>query len=164
MIDFLEQLKSYALPTPTARTPATQSNSPFTRLEAGGRIICEYGGLLAANGTPGRYLLRCEHLRSLPGEKFPPYRVEPDFTHQLWIFSRSPKNEAHLDIIFRAQFNLDLPGQDGDQVALEVTEFLAYLMQHASEPDAFVPGEAAEQFWIEAVETHLEMSASHSGI
>lgn len=158
MLDFLEQLKSYALPTPTAPKPATKGDSPFTRLETSGRVICEYGGLLATNITTGRYLLRCEHLRSLPGEKFPPYRVEPDFSHQLWIFSRGQADDANLQIIFRAQFNLAFPGQDADQVALEVTEFLAYLMQHAIEPDAFVPGAAADQFWAEAVETHLEMS------
>lgn len=142
-----------------AQTSAkTQSNAypPFTRLAQSGRIISEYSGVLPATRLTARHILRCEHLRDIPGEGLPPYRVEPQFTHQIWLWCRPHATPDQLSLIFRGQFEFVLPGKDPDWVAAEVTDFLAYLLLQATDPNLVMRHDESDLFWAEAIETQLE--------
>jgi hypothetical protein len=142
----------------------------FARMAESGRIVCEYSGFLPAAQLTARHILRCEHLRQLPGEGFPPYRVEPQLTHQIWIWSRKvaqkPVSASQaapvepspqpLELIFRGQFEFALPGQVADELAASVTDFLAFLLLQATDIHQVLRHSESDLFWTDAVASYLE--------
>jgi hypothetical protein len=155
--------------TPSAAKPAKPKGSPdhqsFSRMAESGRIIREYSGFLPASKLTTRHILRCEHLRQLPGEGFPPYRVEPHFTHQIWLWSRNtstgcsapqPLAPQPLALVFRGQFEFALPRQDPDTLAGAVTDFLAFLLLQATDIQQAMRYPDSDLFWADAVASYLE--------
>jgi hypothetical protein len=139
----------------------TPDHQPFARVTESGRSICEYSGVLPAARLKVRHLLRCEHLRQLPGEEFPPYRVEPQFTHQIWLWSRNIPTDGStapqpLALVFRGQFEFAIPGQNPDQVAIDVTEFFAFLLLQATDIQQVMRYPDSDLFWADAVASYLE--------
>jgi hypothetical protein len=155
-----------APPRSDATTPQdTSDHQSFARVAESGRIIREYSGFLPATRLKARHILRCEHLRQLPGEGFPPYRVEPQFTHQLWLWSRNtptgnrepqPLAPEPLALVFRGQFEFALPGKDPDALATAVTDFLAFLLLQATDMQQVMRYPDSDLFWADAVASCLE--------
>jgi hypothetical protein len=132
-------------------------NQQFTRLEASGRVIRSYGGILPSSGGRARHILRCEHLRELPGEGLQPYRAEPNFTHQIWLWYRMNDEPDRLYLLFRGQFDFRMMGYDLDWIAGEIADFLAYLLLNCDEvaPEIF-RNQYSDQFWSTAVSRKFE--------
>lgn len=145
---------------PNARPNPAQadSNQSFCRMAEGGRIIRSYSGFLPSTRRLARHVLRCEHLRDIPGEGFPPYRAEASYTHQIWIWYRLNDNPQQLNLLFRGQFDFARLGRDPDQVAGGVTDYLAYLLVKG-EPhiQELFRHEASDLFWALAVDQYLTM-------
>ena len=148
----VESLKPHA--DRSERTTAS-TNQPFSRVEESGRIIRAYSGFLPCTRHTARHLLRCEHLRQLPGEGFPPYRAQPEFTHQIWIWYRTYKEPEKLYLVFRGQFDFSITDADADLVAGEITNFLAHLMIEAKDPREVLRHKETDIFWPLAVERKL---------
>jgi hypothetical protein len=136
------------------RSPANPYQ-PFTRVATSGRIIREYSGVLPCARLSARHILRCEHLRDIPGEGLPPYRVEPDFTHQIWLWYRSSDEANRLRLVFRGQFDCSIPGREADVVACEVTDYLAELLWDLSNMEESMHHENCEIFWSKAIEAKV---------
>lgn len=147
-------------PSRTTNPQGTSNHQSFARVAESGRIIREYSGFLPATRLKARHILRCEHLRQLPGEGFPPYRVEPQFTHQLWLWSRNTPADTPepqpLALVFRGQFAFTLPGQDPDALAAAVTDFLAFLLLQATDMQQVMRYPDSDLFWADAVASYLE--------
>jgi hypothetical protein len=152
-------LKKFSSPGLESRPASPDANQSFTRVVETGRIIREYSGFLPCTQLTARHILRCEHLRDIPGEGLPPYRVEPNYTHQLWIWYRPQQEPGKLYLVFRGQFEFTIPGKDADEVAREVTDFLAYLMLQTGDRRQVLRHEESDLFWADAVETKLESVA-----
>ncbi len=125
-------------------------------MEAGGRIVREYSGFLPCSRLAGRHILRCEHLRDIPGEGFSPYRVEPEFTHQIWLWYRTNAEPDRLNLVFRGQFNFTLADHTEDWVAAEVTDFLAEMLWEAKQLKHVTRNDQSDTFWIRTVATKLQ--------
>lgn len=133
---------------------------PFTRnSQTQGRILREYSGILPCIKHSVSHMLRCEHLRALPDEQFAPYKVQDEFTHQLWIWYRESADASPLKLIFRNQFNFSLPNQDSDTVAIAITDFLAELLWDATDSELLLQASQDESDWIKAVELQLSQLA-----
>lgn len=124
-------------------------------MEASGRIIREYSGFLPCSQLAARHILRCEHLRDIPSEGFSPYRVEPEFTHQLWIWYRTREEPGRLQLVFRGQFDFSIPGKDADGIAGMVTDFLARMLWEAKSLKQAQRNDNSDVFWSRAVSTKL---------
>ncbi|MBW4573933.1 MAG: hypothetical protein KME08_01460 [Aphanothece sp. CMT-3BRIN-NPC111] len=128
------------------------ANQPFSRIAESGRIIRAYSGVLPCTKYTAQHLLRCEHLRDLPGEKAPPYKVQPEYTHQIWIWYRTYKEPEKLNLVFRGQFDFNTASDKSDVIAAEITDFLAYLMLQAKDPTEVLRNKDGDVFWAMAVE------------
>jgi hypothetical protein len=156
-----DRTAAYSAPPLSDATPQGTSNyQSFARVAESGRIIREYSGFLPATRLKARHILRCEHLRQLPGEGFPPYRVEPQFTHQLWLWSRNTpagtQEPQPLALVFRGQFKFAMPGKDPDALAATVTDFLAFLLLQATDMQQVMRYPDSDLFWADAVVSCLE--------
>lgn len=105
----------------TSQSILVDSSQAFARLLPSGRTIRAYSGSLPCTRYAARHLLKCEHLQPIPGEQFPPYRAEPNNTHQLWIWYRFKTNPDQLHLLFREQFGFEIPGKKSNQIAGEIT-------------------------------------------
>ncbi|MDJ0718727.1 MAG: hypothetical protein QNJ54_31630 [Prochloraceae cyanobacterium] len=140
---------------------APEANQEFSRMEASGRIIRSYSGFLPSTRFQARHILRCEHLRQLPGERFQPYRTFPNYTHQLWLWYRLNSNPDKLYLLFRGQFDFTIPGKNSDKVAAEITDFIAYLLkeQENSSRELFRHKDS-DNFWVMAIENEFKRLSS----
>jgi len=144
---------SHVFSTKSAQSIPTNIDQEFSRLAESGRIVRAYGGVLPCTRRIARHLLRCEHLRQLPGERFQPYRVEPNYTHQIWLWYILKKDPDKLHLLFRGQFNFTIPGKNPDWIAEEIADFLAYLLINSEEHVQEVfRNSYSDRFWSLAVE------------
>jgi hypothetical protein len=143
---------------PARQFPQNRTYQPFSRMEESGRIIRTYSGVLPQLRGRARHMLRCEHLRLLPGEGFSPYRAEPDFTHQIWIWYRLNQAPERLNFLFRGQFNFAMLDQDSDTTARRVTDYIANLLTHSDEyEEQLFLNESSWNFWTLAIDKFLAM-------
>jgi hypothetical protein len=142
---------------PKKSTPLPKSKvKKFSLLGESDRVIRTYGGFIPSAPKTVEHILRCEHLRQLPGDKFAPYHAEENYTHQIWLWYKLKKNPEKLELLFREQFDFKLPGMDADFVAKEVTDFLAYLLLNGEEhPLELLRHQYSHLFWTKAVEKKL---------
>ena len=109
-----------------------------------------------APNQSARHILRCEHLRLIPGEGFPPYRVAPQYTHQIWLWYRTQERPARLMLVFRGQFECVIPGRPSDQIAKEVTQFLANYLMTVEEYERVIRQNDSDLFWATLINTKIE--------
>ena len=139
------------------RNHSDEANRQFSRLAESGRIIRAYSGFLPDCRFRARHILRCEHLRELPGERFPPYRVEPQFTHQIWLWYRLKQEPDKLYLLFRGQFDFGFSAMDADQMSGEVTDFLAFLLLEGDQyRQNIFRNQNSDSFWVRAVERKVK--------
>lgn len=155
LFPFVPSTQPARAPSQPARDDTYQQ---FSRVAESGRIIRAYSGILPGSRRTARHLLRCEHLRDIPGEGFSPFRAEPHHTHQIWLWYRLSKEPDKLILLFRGQFCFTLAGTDADWVAGEVADFLAYLLlSDAQNPWSEVfRHDNSDLFWALAVEKKVE--------
>jgi len=134
------------------KTSPGDTPQPFSRVAASGRIIRAYSGFLPCSQHTARHILRCEHLRELPGQKVLPYRAEPEYTHQIWIWYRLYNQPSKLNLVFRGQFDFTIANNEADIVAREITDFLVYLMLNAKDPREVLRNKDSELYWAAAIE------------
>lgn len=143
-----------------------EADQEFSRLAASGRIIRSYSGFLPCARFRARHILRCEHLRQLPGERFQPYRVFPNYTHQIWLWYRLNPKPEQLHLLFRGQFDFTIPDKYpneviADKVAAEITDFLAYLLKKSQNYSRdFFRHKDSDTFWVMAVESKFKALGS----
>ncbi len=149
MVNLLELLTTHV---PRTKPTPTDTNQQFSRVAEGGRIIRSYSGFLPRTRRTARHILRCEHLWDIPGERLP-YRVDPSFTHQIWIWYRLNKDPEKLYLLFRGQFNFTITGHDSDWIAGQVSDSLASLLRDSKEHMHLVfRHKDCDTFWALAVE------------
>lgn len=151
MIQLLETPKTYVSRTKSTAAPAC-TDQQFSRMEESGRIIRSYSGFLPSTRQTARHILRCEHLKDVPGERLP-YRAEPSFTHQIWLWYRLNRYPDKLYLLFRGQFDFTIQGLDPDVVASRISDSLADLLLdcNRSKREAFRHQDSTT-FWALAVE------------
>lgn len=133
---------------------------PFTRnSQVQGRILREYSGILPCIKHSVSHILRCEHLRALPEEEFAPYKVQDEFTHQLWIWYREAEPNSPLKLVFRHQFNFATPSQDADTVAIAITDSLAEVLWESTSSEKLLQASQDEPDWLKAVEIQFSQLA-----
>lgn len=134
------------------------SPSPFARAMPMGRTIRAYSGVLPCTQYVARHLLKCEHLRPLPGDRFFPYQAEPHYTHQVWIWYRFHTDPSQLQLLFRGQFDFAIAGKNSAQVAAEITDYLAFLLIHSEDYQQHLfRNSGSDAFWAQAVEQYLTL-------
>ena len=168
MVNLSELLKGdvsgfFKQPSNKAPTTGTETTEKFTSLETSGRIIRSYRGVLPCARGKARHILRCEHLRQIPGEGLPPYRARPEYTHQLWLWYRLNEEPDKLYLLFRGQFDFSLSEREPDWVAGKVSDFLAFLLIYTdkckSQREVF-RHQHSDRFWLLAIEKKLQRLAS----
>ncbi|MBW4577730.1 MAG: hypothetical protein KME08_21065 [Aphanothece sp. CMT-3BRIN-NPC111] len=140
---------------PRAKEVLSDTEQPFSSIKRSGRLVCGYSGFLPCTQQTARHILTCEHLRKLPEEKLPPYRFEPQYTHQIWIWYRNYKDFKKLNLLFRGQFDFAILDREPDTVAKEVSDFLAYVMINSKNSRELLRTQYNDTFWVLAVETKL---------
>ena len=96
-------IKAIGIRSVQTKPHAIAPDIPFTTLGANGRQISRWGGILPA--TPRhRHLLILQHLRDVPGQRRP-YKVEPEFTHEVWIWYQRLGDLAGKHLLFRGQYD-----------------------------------------------------------
>ncbi|MDJ0716853.1 MAG: hypothetical protein QNJ54_22005 [Prochloraceae cyanobacterium] len=134
-----------------------QIDKKFSSVETSGRILSCYSGFLPGWRFRARHILRCEHLRNIPGERFPPYRAHSSLTHQLWLWYRLNQRPDRLELLFRGQFDLSFEKSKTDEVAKEITAHLADLLTEGkTHPQELFRHLDSHQFWLCAIETKLK--------
>lgn len=139
------------------RNRSDEADRQFSRLAESGRIIRSYSGFLPDCRFKARHILRCEHLRDIPGERFSPYRAEPHFTHQIWLWYRLNIEPNKLYLLFRGQFDFSISAIKADQMAGEVTDFLAFLLLESDRyRQNIFRNKDSDSFWVRAVERKVK--------
>ena len=138
-------------------TPA-ETDSGFKSVAQASRIIREFRGLLPTAGHAARHILRCEHLRQLPGERFHPFRAEPEYTHQLWFWYRLHERSEQLILLFRGQFDLRFPEQDPDCAASYLTDRIAEELMTSMTNDFYLfRQQDSEIFWASLINSQVNL-------
>jgi hypothetical protein len=137
--------------------PTITPYHPFTRIAMEGRVVREYGGFLPCSNLTVRHILRCEHLRDILGEDVPPHRMEPEFTHQIWIWYRPLTDPDQLHFVYRGQFDFTVPDYDVDAVAAKVTDSLAEVLWDCTNLEQILRHEDSDIFWSRSVESSLQL-------
>ncbi|PSN11871.1 hypothetical protein C7293_22555 [filamentous cyanobacterium CCT1] len=126
-----------------------------------GRIVRSYCGFLPRLEGRSRHIIRCEHLDFIPGEGFSPFRAEPCFTHQIWIWYRLNRNPDRLNLLFRGQFDFSCPEQDAHELARRVTDYLANLLINNGEHEnQLFLSETSWKFWALAIDKYISTEKS----
>lgn len=135
-----------------------------------GRVVSRYSGVLPQ--VPAfRHLLLVAHLRILPGEGLEPYRVDPNNTHELWIwYQHRPIGAKKL--LFRCQFDagsylierakispdykrfaaIKIAEHQSDKCAKFVAQVIADLLEDSTEYGATLASKDGDWYWSLAVE------------
>lgn len=140
-----------------------QSNPSFNRMVKASRIIREYSGALPCSQQAARHILRCEHLRPIPGEDLQPYRVEPQYTHQIWLWYRTQDQPNRMKLVFRGQFEFAIPGRSPDAIAQEVTKFLASYLMTVEDYQRVIRQDDSDLFWATLIYTKVESMKGKQG-
>lgn len=123
------------------------------------RVLRRYCGVLPHQQNHALHILQCEHLRAIAGEVYGDYfegnSIEGDYTHQIWIWYRYYYNPEELHLLFHGQLNCQLATFNPDVVAVEVTDFLAYLLSNSRNEQQFFQQGSNEQFWQQAIAHEL---------
>jgi hypothetical protein len=134
-----------------------KAEKSFSLVPKNGRIIRAYEGIVPYGINKAQHILRCEHLRQLPEEKFAPYRAEENYTHQIWLWYKLNNNPEKLELLFRGQFDFSIPDINSDLVAQQIADFLVYLMLNAEgHQKELFRHQYSYLFWSKAVEKKLE--------
>lgn len=144
--------------------------TPFGPIPISGRVVRAYSGCLPLPHPTPRHILKCEHLRPLPGESMQPYRAEPDFTHQIWIWYRLVDQPDKLHLLFRSQLSFRFHKQESDQdtdvTAVDIVDNLARLMRGLpqSAGQELFRHENSDEFWTGILEQFLSQRRRLMGI
>ncbi len=117
----------------------------------GERLISCWCGALPATRRSARHLLLCEHLRPVSGHR--PFRVLPEASHQIWLFYQPRRDLSRLNLLFRCQAALLVPGREEDWPARAGVEFLARLLSEQKDVRKLIRFDATDHggFWAEAL-------------
>jgi hypothetical protein len=155
-------MSTVSLQSNSNASPPGNALRPFTRtIDREGRIIREYSGILPCTKHAARHILRCEHLRDIPGEPVSFYKQEDHFTHQIWVWYRELANPSLLQLLFRSQFECAVKGCDPDAVATAVTDDFAQALWQCKLPQQVYQSPSNEEIWEKVLENAL-ISFAHA--
>jgi hypothetical protein len=89
----------------------------------------------------------------------PPYRTDPQCSHQIWIWYRLHDNPQELHLLFREQFDFSDHNEPVDTLATNVTDFLAILLTHYRLHSWYrFNQDSAYDFWKKAITTYCRLA------
>ncbi|MBF2078570.1 MAG: hypothetical protein IGR76_08625 [Synechococcales cyanobacterium T60_A2020_003] len=145
----------------SSRISKNRNSEQFCRMAESGRIVRTYSGVLPKLERTARHILRCEHLDVIPGEGLSPYRAEPHYSHQIWIWYRLDHTPERLNLLFRGQFDFSSSEQDSNALAARVTDYLAdLLINHDEHQHQLFLNESSWEFWTLAIDQFVSTEKS----